>query len=94
MIHVSFKFEDLELSQLNNLVLHHLLHMGIADWTGVDQHLHQVTQAICHSTAVAMWLTDCILFGEKKVSMPTTPYNLVVTVVLLEQLLRSQFQFL
>ena len=46
MICASFEFEDLELSQLNDPVHHHLLCMGIMDWTGVNQHLYQVTQVI------------------------------------------------
>ena len=77
MVCPSFEFEDLELLQLNDPFLCHLLCMGIADWMGVDQCLHQATQVIHHSTAIAMRLTDCILFGEKKVSMPTIPYDLV-----------------
>ena len=46
MICASFEFEDLELSRLNDPVHHHLLCMGITDWTGVNQHLYQVTQVI------------------------------------------------
>ena len=84
MICASFKYGDLELLQLNDPVLHCLLCMGIVDWSGINQCLHQVTQVIRHSTAVAMRLTDCILFGEKKVSVPTTPYDLVVTLGSLE----------
>ena len=66
MICASFKYEGLELPQLNNPVLHCLLCMGIADWVGVDNYLHQVTQAIHHSTTVAMRLINCILFGGEK----------------------------
>lgn len=74
---MSFEYEGLELPQLNNLVLHHLLCMGIIDWTGVDNCLHQATQVIRHSTTVAMRLVDHILFGEK-VSATSTPYYLVM----------------
>ena len=72
MICMSFEFEDLELSQLNDPVLRRLLHMGIADWTGINQRLHQATQVIHHSTAVAMRLTDCnLVWGEEGMQPPS-----------------------
>ena len=45
MIHTLFEYEDLELQQLNNLVLRYLLHSGIINWKGVNNQLHQATQA-------------------------------------------------
>ena len=37
---------------INNLVLLSLFRMGVLDWTGPNDHLHQVTQAIHHSMAI------------------------------------------
>ena len=83
MIHSSFNYKDLELPQLNDPVLHHLLCMEIFYWTGINNHLHQMTQEICHSTAVAMKLVDHILFREK-VIMTLILYNLILMIVTVE----------
>ena len=39
---------------LNDNVLRRLMRIGIADWTGNDARLHPATQAMRHSTAVAV----------------------------------------
>ena len=48
-------------SKVNNLVLINLFCMGILDWMGPNDHLHQVTQAIQHSTALHLGTFSCIM---------------------------------
>ena len=39
-------------THINDPVLLSLFQMGVLDWTGPNDHLHQATQAIWHSTAM------------------------------------------
>ena len=40
--------------KINNLSLLSLLWMGVFDWKAPNDHLHQVTQAIRHGTAITL----------------------------------------
>ena len=51
-------------SKVNDLALLNLFYMGILDWMGPNNHLHQATQAIRHSTALHLQTFSCIMdFG-------------------------------
>ena len=64
----SEEFQLTNTEHLRDPVLHTLMMMGMYDWDGVDTHLHQSTQAICYSSAVASRLIPQIMDLETKVS--------------------------
>jgi len=72
-IRAHFEWEAVRRSETDPVLLR-LLHMGIHDWTGSDDRLHQATQAMRHSTAMATRLLSRIRTLEEKV----TPFPLSV----------------
>ena len=53
--------------KINNLSLLSLLRMGVLDWKAPNNHLHQVTQAIQHGTAIALHFLPRIMKLESRV---------------------------
>ena len=54
-------------TKINDLVLLSLLWMGILDWTGLNDQLHQATQAIQHLTAMHLHILPWIMKLESRV---------------------------
>ena len=56
---------------LNDPTLLHLFHMGLFDWEGEDNHLHQTMQAMRHSTLLAGRIFDRLLKTQEQVFFPS-----------------------
>ena len=54
-------------TKINDPVLLNLLQMGVLDWTGPNDCLHQSTQAIRHSTAMHLHILPQIMKLESRV---------------------------
>ena len=65
----SEEFRLTNMEQLRDPILCTLMMVGMYDWDGVDAHLHQSTQAIQYSSAVASRLIHWIMDLETKVSL-------------------------
>ena len=50
-------------------VLHGLFSIGLFDWTGEDDHLHQTTPAMCHATVMGVSLFRRIMENDVKVRL-------------------------
>ena len=54
-------------THINDPVLLSLFWMGVLDWTSPNKNMHQVTQAIQHSTAMHFHTFPCIMKLEHRV---------------------------
>ena len=54
-------------THVNDPVLLNLFWMGVLNWTGLNNCLHQATQAIWHSTSMHLWTFPCIMKLEHRV---------------------------
>ena len=54
-------------TKINNPSLLSLLRMGVLDWKALNDHLHQVTQAIRHGTAIVLRFLPRIMKLESRV---------------------------
>ena len=67
MMRASEEFFLMRWEEVNDPVLRRLMRMGIFDWDGEDNRLHQATQAIRHGTAMSTWILGRVLQVESKV---------------------------
>jgi hypothetical protein len=67
MIRCEGEIRALQDGELNDPVLWRLLRMGVLDWEGTDNRLHQATQAMRHSTAISTRILTRLLELENKV---------------------------
>ena len=59
--------QQVDWTWINDLVLLSLFQMGILDWTGLNDRLHQATQAIWHLTAMHLCILPRIMKLESRV---------------------------
>ena len=59
--------QQVDQTRINDLVLLSLFCMGVLDWTGPNNHLHQATQAIWHSMVMHFWTFPYIMKLEHRV---------------------------
>ena len=64
---MSFAFADWRLMLLNDPTLLHLFRMGLFDWEGEDNRLHQTTQAMRHLTLLAGQIFERLLKTQEQV---------------------------
>ena len=83
MIRGGEQLHCLDRVKINDLVLVDLLQAGIMDWMGENNCLHQVMQAIHHSTAIYLCFLPCVMDLECKVGKWQNQVYSVLTISLI-----------